>query len=66
MLFVAAVEDRDECLGCIRLHKVKDASRKSLIPAIKDSIQPKSEVHTYGWAGYSKLSNAGYKHAINS
>jgi len=63
-LVVVAVEDRDKRLGRIRLHKVKDVTGKSLIPAIKDSIQPKSEVRTDGWEGYSQLSNSGYKHTI--
>ena len=63
-LVVVAVEDRNKRPGRIRLHKVKDATGKSLIPAIKDSIKPKSEVRTDGWEGYSQLSNSGYKHTI--
>ena len=34
------------------------------MPAIKESIQPKSEVLTDGWEGYSPLSTSGYKHTI--
>lgn len=63
-LVLVAVEDKDGHCGRIRLHKVKDASGASLMPAIKDSIQPKSEVHTDGWEGYSQLSSSGYKHKI--
>jgi transposase-like protein len=63
-LVVVAVEDRDKRPGRIRLHKVKDASGASLIPAVKDSVQPQSEVRTDGWEGYSQLSNTGYNHKI--
>src|SRR3989304_4119461 len=59
-----AVEDKGKRLGRIRLHKVKDASGESLIPAVKESVQPKSEVLTDDWNGYSKLSYSGYKHTI--
>jgi len=50
--------------GRIRLYKDKDASGQSLIPAVKGSVQPKSEVHTDGWEGYSQLSSFDYKHKI--
>lgn len=63
-LVLVAVEDKDRRPGRIRLHKVKDASGASLIPAVKDSVQPKSEVRTDGWEGYSQLSASGYKHTI--
>lgn len=63
-LVVVAVEDKGNRLGRIRLHKVKDASGESLIPAVKESVQPKSEVLTDDWNGYSKLSYSGYKHTI--
>lgn len=63
-LVIVAVEVNDKRAGRIRLHKVKDASGDSLMPAIKESIQPKSEVLTDGWEGYSPLSTSGYKHTI--
>ena len=63
-LVVVAVEDRGKCPGRIRLHKVKDASEQSLIPAIKESVQPNSEVRTDSWEGYNRLSSAGYHHNI--
>lgn len=63
-LAVVAVEDKGKRPGRIRLHKVKDASGESLIPAVKESVQPKSEVLTDDWNGYSKLSYSGYKHTI--
>lgn len=63
-LVLVAVEVKDKRMGRIRLHKVKDASGASLIPAVKESVQSKSEIHTDGWEGYSQLSTSGYKHTI--
>jgi transposase-like protein len=63
-LVLVAVEDKDGRCGRIRLHKVKDASGSSLIPAVKESVQPENEVCTDGWEGYSQLSSSGYKHTI--
>jgi transposase-like protein len=63
-LVLVAVEVRDGHAGRIRLHKVKDASGTSLIPAIKQSIEPKSDVRTDGWEGYGGLSSAGYSRMI--
>lgn len=63
-LVLVAVEDKDGRPGRIRLHKVKDASGASLIPAVKGSVQPKSEVRTDDWEGYSQLASSGYKHTI--
>lgn len=63
-LVLVAVEDRDGRSGRIRLHKVNDASGASLIPAVKESIQPHSEVRTDGWEGYNELSSSGYRHTI--
>ena len=63
-LVVISVEDKGKRAGRIQLHKVKDASGDNLIPVIKASVQPKSEVRTDGWEGYSQLSASGYKHTI--
>lgn len=63
-LVLVAVEVKEKRMGRIRMHKIKDASGKSLIPAVKESIQANSEIHTDGWEGYSQLSTSGYKHKI--
>jgi transposase-like protein len=63
-LVLVAVEDRDRRAGRIRLHKVKDASGDSLIPAIRESIEPESEIRTDGWEGYGDLSSSGYTRTI--
>ena len=63
-LVLVATEVKDKRMGRIRLYKVKDASGASLIPAIKEIVQPNSEIYTDGWEGYSKLSTSDYKHTI--
>lgn len=63
-LVLVAVEDKDGRAGRIRLHKLKDASGDSLIPALKERVQPKSEIHTDGWEGYNGLSRCGYTRTI--
>jgi transposase-like protein len=63
-LVVITAEDRGRRPGRIRLKKVKDASGQSLIPAIKESVKPNSEVRTDGWEGYGKLSSSGYAHKV--
>ena len=63
-LVIVAVEDKGKRPGRIRLHKVKDASAQSLIPAVKESVEPGREVRTDDWNGYSKLSVSGYEHTI--
>jgi transposase-like protein len=50
--------------GVVRLHKVNDASGASLIPAVKATVKPKSEVCTDDWEGYSQLSSSDYQHTI--
>ena len=64
MLVVVMVEEKDGRAGRIRLQKVKNASGASLIPAIKQSFQPKSEVRTDGWEGYNQLSTSDYIHTV--
>jgi transposase-like protein len=63
-LVLIAVEDRDGRPGRIRLYKIKDASGQSLIPAVKDNIEPNSEVRTDDWQGYSQLASSDYKHTV--
>lgn len=63
-LVLIAVEDKGKRPGRIRLHKVKNASGEILIPAVKQIVQPNSEIRTDGWEGYSRLSGSGYKHTI--
>lgn len=63
-LVIIMVEDRGNHAGRIRLHKIKNASGHSLIPAIKDSVEPHSEICTDAWEGYNTLTSCGYQHRI--
>src|SRR4030042_5921767 len=47
-LVLVAVEDQGNQIGRIRLRRVVDGSAKSLITAIKDSVETGSLVHTDG------------------
>jgi len=63
-LVLVAVEDREGRPGRIRLLRLKSASGARLIPAVKESVQSKSEIRTDGWEGYNGLSSCGYTPTI--
>ena len=63
-LVVIAVEDKGKEFGRIRLQQVGDASGKSLIPAVENSVEPGSTVRTDGWGGYRDLASVGYVHDV--
>ena len=63
-LVLVAVESKDGRPGRIRLHKIKDASGASLIPAVKKSVQPKSGILTDDWEGYNGLPSSDYTRTI--
>jgi transposase-like protein len=65
VLVMIAVEDKDELgFGRIRLGRVKDASRDSLIRFIKENVKKGSIVRTDGWKSYNDLRKEGYKHVV--
>lgn len=63
-LVIVVVEDKDNHLGRIRLHRVTDASAASLIPVIQKSVEPGSLIRTDGWSSYAQLVSEGYKHEV--
>lgn len=63
LVFIAA-EDKDGHIGRIRLCLIPDASEKSLIPAISNTIEPGSVVLSDGWKGYINLPSKGYQHNV--
>ena len=63
-LIVIAAQEDGPGIGRIRMRRIPDASAESLMPFIKESIQPGSTVHTDGWVGYLPLKAAGYDHEI--
>lgn len=64
ILILVAVESKDNRIGRIRLKRIPDASAQSLEPAIKESVEPKSIIHTDGWRGYSRIGQIGYRHEV--
>ena len=47
--------------GRIRLRRVTDTSQASMLPFVKDSIEPGSVIHTDGSWAYRSLSKNGYR-----
>ena len=63
-LIVVAAEEDGRGIGRIRLRHIQDASSSSLLPFVKDSIEPGSTVHTDGWLGYLPLEANDFRHRI--
>jgi transposase-like protein len=65
-LVAIAAEEDGKGIGRIRLGAVADASGRSLIPFIEETVEPGSVVHTDGWSGYGELTNKGYQHEVTN
>jgi transposase-like protein len=63
-LVVVAAQEDGPGIGRIRMRLIVDASADSLMPFVRDSIEPGSVVHTDGWLGYLPLESKGYKHDV--
>lgn len=63
-LVFVAVEDKGDKMGRIRLLPIVDASADSLLPAIREAIDPGSVVRSDGWCGYSGLETQEYRHNV--
>ncbi len=63
LLVVAAQEDGPG-IGRIRMRQILDASAKSLMPFVRDSVARGSVIHTDGWLGYLPLESQGYRHHV--
>jgi transposase-like protein len=63
-LVVIAVEDKENHLGRIRLRRVPDASKVSLIQSVQESVKTGSAVRTDDWNGYTGLNSKGYNHIV--
>jgi transposase-like protein len=63
-LVVVAAQEDGPGIGRIRMRQVIDASAESLMPFIRDSVQPGSVVHTDGWSGYLPVERNGYQHEV--
>jgi len=60
---VAAQED-GQGIGRIRMRRIPDASAKSLLPFVQESVEPGNVIHTDGWLGYDPLEANGYTHKV--
>src|SRR6202165_5196707 len=54
-LIVVAAQEDGPGIGRIRMGQIVDASAKSLVPFVRDSVEPGSVIHTDGWLGYLPL-----------
>jgi transposase-like protein len=63
-LIVIAAQEDGPGIGRIRMRSIADASAASLLPFIKEAIEPSSTVHTDGWLGYLPVEAAGYDHEV--
>lgn len=61
-IVVGAVEVRGKKAGRVRLKVVPDVGIKSLTAFVKGNIETGSIIRSDAWSGYSRLSQAGYKH----
>jgi len=59
-LIVVAAQEDGKGIGRIRMRRIPDASARSLVPFVKESVEPGSVVHTDGWLGYAPLESKGY------
>jgi transposase-like protein len=60
----AAAEEDGRGIGRIRLRRVQDVSAESLLPFVRDVVEPGSEVRTDSWAAHTDLRDRGYKHKV--
>src|SRR4030095_15026373 len=63
-LVVVAAQEDGPGIGRIQMHQIIDASAESLVPFVRDSVEPGSTIHTDGWLGYLPLERNGYDHEI--
>ena len=63
-LIVAAAEEDGQGIGRIRMRRIVDASARSLVCFVEESVEPGSVVHTDGWLGYEPLQKRGYIHQV--
>ena len=65
-IVVIAAEENGRGIGRIRLRRIPDVSASSLIPFVREVVQPGSVVHTDGWGGYNDIEAKGYTHKVSN
>ena len=63
-LVVVAAQEDGPGIGRIRMRQIIDASAESLMPFVRESVEPGSVIHTDGWLGYLPLERNGYQHEV--
>jgi len=63
-LVVVAAQEDGPGIGRIRMRQISDASAESLMPFVRDSVEPGSVIHTDGWLGYLPLEGKHYHHQV--
>jgi transposase-like protein len=63
-LIVVAAHEDGPGIGRIGMRQIPDASAKSLVPFVRDSVAPGSVIHTDGWLGYVPLEKTSYEHVV--
>ena len=60
-IVVIAVELHEpKGFGRVRMKRVADASGATLLPFVRENIEPGSEVLTDAWGGYNDITKSGY------
>ena len=65
-IVVVAAQEEGNGTGRVRLRRLPDVSSSSLLPFVRDAVEPGSTVHTDGWVGYNGLTASGYKHRVTN
>jgi transposase-like protein len=52
--------------GRVRLRQVPDVTAESLLPFVRDAVQPGSVVRTDAWSSYAQLGAHGYVHQVRN
>jgi len=63
LVMIAAQADGKK-IGRIRMVRIADASAESLLPALRQSVEPGTRVQTDGWKSYGGLKDIGYDHQV--
>lgn len=64
-IVIGAVDTKGKYANRIRFRVIPNISSSTLTEFVKSNIEEKSAVITDDWHGYSKLSKAGYNHAVD-
>jgi transposase-like protein len=63
-LIVVAAQEDGPGIGRIRMRQILDASAESLMPFVRDPVEPGSIIHTDGWLGYEPVKRNGYRQDV--